>query len=120
MNITLESVFLFGVISAKTNPAHQSHIEKTNFDLPLPSVFIPYEELLTCAPDFCFESLVKTLYEMMAHGLIQCSFLDVAEGIYVATSPSISEIFHNQNIEVDCKRGPIMTETAVVNAILGA
>lgn len=119
MNITLESVFLFGVISAKTNPAHESHIEKTGSTLPLPSVFISYEELLSCAPEFDRESLIQSLYEMMAHSLIQCAFVGSENGIYVATTPYVSAIFHT-NIDVDCKNGPIMTEMAVANAIFGA
>ena len=107
MNITIESIFLFGVISAKTNPAHVEQFEKKGFTLPLLSLFLSYDELLCYSPELTQESLVQTLYELMAHGLIQCSF--VGNGIYVSTAPYVSEVFHNPAIEVDCMSGSVVS-----------
>lgn len=118
MKITIECIFLFGVISAKTNPAHVEQIEKKGLTLPLLSLFLSYDELLCYSPELTKESLVQTLYELMAHSLIQCSF--VGNGIYVSTAPYVSEIFHNPAIEVDCKRGPVMSDMIKSYSVGGA
>lgn len=118
MKILIESVFLFGVISAKTNPAQNRYIEASGFSLPIPSVFISYDDLECCAPEFRREDVVLCLYEMMAYGLIQCAFVD--NGIYASTIPGISEIFNRQDVVVDCEKGPVMKELAEMIAAIGA
>ena len=74
-HITLEAVFLLGILSAKTGKVlSDGPIGNEEF---VPAVFFTFDEISDACIDFDRSSAVETLYLLMAHNMIQCSFVGV-------------------------------------------
>lgn len=101
-HITLEAVFLLGILSAKTGKVlSDGPIGHEEF---VPAVFFTFDEISDACIDFDRSSAVETLYLLMAHNMIQCSF--VGDGFYAMAGVNCG-IFDFLEISVDCSNGPV-------------